>query len=367
MQNRDEFCLQKTAGGGRVKRVSRSVCSHTYDDIISVENLLLAWREFKRGKTQKTDVQEFERTLMGNILSLHNTLVQKIYIHGGYKAFTINDPKRRDIHKASVRDRLLHHAVYRTLYPFFDKIFITDSYSCRNNKGTHKANRRFETFGGKVSKNHTKTCWGLKSDVRKFFASIDQQILLSILGEYIRDGDILRLAEEVILSFQSTGRGKGLPLGNLTSQLLVNIYMNKFDQFVKHKLKARYYIRYADDFVFLHQDKKYLESLIPQVSEFLNVHLKLILHPDKLFIKTLASGVDFLGWVHFPRHRVLRTVTKRRMFSKVGENPDNENSIASYKGMLSHGNGYSLVKEIETKIRVDALCDGGMAPLGTLR
>lgn len=329
--------------------MSRAICIHTYDDIISVENLLLAWREFKRGKTQKKDVQEFEVRLMENVLVLHKDLAKKMYMHGGYIAFTISDPKRRDIHKASVRDRLLHHAIYRVLYSFFDKTFTADSYSCRNNKGTHKAMKRFETFGRKVGRNYTRTCWVLKCDIRKFFASIDQQILLGILRGYIRDENIVWLLERVIVSFKSTGEGKGLPLGNLTSQLLVNIYMNEFDQLVKHKLKIKYYIRYADDFVFLHQDKKYLESLVPQISEFLNVHLKLTLHPNKLFLKTLASGVDFLGWIHFSKHRALRTATKRRMLLKLDANLENESTMNSYKGMLSHGNRRKLVRVLEMR------------------
>lgn len=327
--------------------MSRAIYIHTYNDTISVENLLYAWKEFKRGKTQKKDVQEFEMRLMENILLLHSSLMQKTYAHGGYEAFTISDPKKRDIHKASVRDRLLHHAIYRTLYPFFDRTFIADSYSCRDNKGTHKAMKNFENFARKVSKNHTKTCWVLKCDIKKFFASIDHEILKNILAKYIKDGDLLRLLENIISSFNTEGnRGVGLPLGNLTSQLLVNIYMNEFDQFVKHKLKAKYYIRYADDFVFLHQDKKYLGSLVPLISEFLEMRLKLTLHPNKLFLKTLASGVDFLGWVHFSKHRVLRTTTKKRMLSNVNKNLDNEAVVASYKGMLSHGNGYELIKKL---------------------
>ena len=340
-------------GGGTIKGMSRSICIHTYDDIISVENLLLAWREFKRGKTQKIDVQEFEMRLMENIVSLHADLKDKTYFHGGYKAFVISDPKWRDIHKASVRDRLLHHAIYRVLYSFFDNTFVADSYSCRNNKGTHKAMKRFETFGWKVSRNHTKTCWVLKCDIKKFFASIDQDALLIILRGYIKDENIIWLLERVVLSFESTTKGKGLPLGNLTSQLLVNIYMNEFDQFVKHKLKAKYYIRYADDFVFLYQDERYLEGLVPQISEFLSTHLKLTLHPDKLFIKTFASGVDFLGWVHFLNHRVLRTVTKKRMFARTMMSQENEAVVVSYKGMLSHGNGQKLAHALEIRYTND--------------
>lgn len=319
---------------------------HTYDDIISLDNLLLAWQEFIVGKKSRKDVQEFERNLMANILSLHEDLVQRKYRHSLYKAFKISDPKPRDIHKASVRDRLLHHAVYRVLYPYFNSKFIYDSYSCRVNKGTHKALDRFRTFSRKVSKNNTKTCFVLKCDIRKFFANIDHQILKSILSKGIFDTDILKLLFTVIDSFQSKeGVPKGLPLGNLTSQLLVNIYMNEFDHFIKNKLKVKYYIRYADDFVILQNYKIEPQCILSQISEFLEKELKLELHPDKVFIKTMASGVDFLGWVHFPRHRVLRTSTKRRMLKNL-ENNAKRATIASYLGMLKHGNTRKLVEKI---------------------
>lgn len=134
---------------------------------------------------------------------------------------------------------------------------------------------------------------------------------------------------------------KGLPLGNLTSQLLVNVYMNEFDQFVKHQLKQKYYIRYADDFVFLSDNKAELEHLIPKIKEFLETKLKLNLHPDKVYIKTFASGVDFLGWVNFPKHRVLRTATRRRVIKRIKGNPKPE-TITSYLGVLKHGNTEKL-------------------------
>ena len=139
---------------------------------------------------------------------------------------------------------------------------------------------------------------------------------------------------------------KGLPLGNLTSQLLVNVYMNEFDQFVKRELKVKYYIRYADDFVILQNNKMELENLLPKIAYFLNESLKLSLHPDKVFIKTFASGVDFLGWVHFPRHRVLRTSTKRKMFRNLQKNSKPE-SIRAYFGLISHGNSYKLTEKIQ--------------------
>jgi RNA-directed DNA polymerase len=332
--------------------------AYTFENIVSIENLLEAWKEFEKGKKNKKDVQEFSLRLMDNIFSLHKSLLQHTYNHGGYQAFKINDPKPRDIHKATVRDRLLHHAIYRVLYPFFDQTFIIDSYSCRLNKGTHKAINRFREFAHIISKNNTQIGWILKCDIRKFFANINHEILIKILKEYISDKSIIGLLENVIRSFNSSKSGIGLPLGNLTSQLFVNIYMNKFDQFAKHKLKAKYYIRYADDFVIFSENREWLEKQIPLIRNFLDNELKLELHPDKIFIKTLSSGVDFLGLVNFSDHRILRTKTKRRMIKKLSEKRDLldkdlileksfNQSRQSYLGILKHGRGYKISRKIE--------------------
>lgn len=320
--------------------------THAFDDSISLENLLSAWAEFVNGKRKKADVQMFGRDLIDNLITLHEDLDTKHYHHGSYQAFSISDPKPRSIHKASVRDRVLHHAIYRTLYPFFDLTFMYDSYSCRENKGTHKALLRFNKFGRQVSRNHTRTCWVLKCDIKKFFASIDQNVLLGILSTYIQDAKLLWLLKEIITSFHSTAVGKGLPLGNLTSQLLVNIYMHEFDYYAKHFLKAKHYIRYADDFVLLSTDKAWLEKQIPKIQTFLRDVLALSLHPDKVYIRSLASGLDFLGWVHFPDHKVLRPTTARRMFKRIKENPAPE-TMQSYLGLLRHGNTATLRKQLQ--------------------
>ena len=333
--------IEIRCGGGIIGKI-RLV--HGFEDIISLDNFLIAWKEFLPGKRKKSDVVAFSARLMDNIIILHHGLVNHTYNHSSYQAFRINDPKPRQIHKSLVRDRLLHHAIHRILYPFFDRTFVSDSFSCRIGKGTHKALNRFRKFGCEVSRNNTRTCWILKCDIRKFFENIDHEILLAVLKEYIPDRKIIWLMEKVIFSF-SSAPDRGLPLGNLTSQLFVNIYMNKFDQFIKHKLKAKYYIRYADDFVVFSDDKSWLEELLPKIGDFLSEQLKLNIHPDKVFIKTLASGVDFLGWVHFPDHRVLRTTTKRRMFKRAEENPKQE-VINSYRGLLSHGNAYKLRKNV---------------------
>jgi len=342
------FCKTGNRGwGGGLRRCifMKIQFIHNYDSIISIENLLGAWKEFVNGKKSRSDVQRFQLNLMSNIILLHKDLAEKNYKHSSYTPFNISDPKPRNIHKASVRDRLLHHAIHRKLYPFFDRTFISDSYSCRINKGTHKAIKRFWSFAYRVSKNNTKTVWVLKCDVRKFFASIDQNALIKILQQYVSDQDIMWLLVKIIGSFDSGNSGRGLPLGNLTSQLLVNIYMNEFDQFVKHKLKAEYYIRYADDFVILSQGKELLQDALSKIKNFLSHELLLELHPSKILIKTIASGVDFLGWVNFVDYKTLRTSTKKRMLKKLKLN-NSTCSSASYLGLLSHGNTYRLKRQL---------------------
>jgi len=318
-----------------------------YEEIISSENLLAAWQEFIRGKRYRRDVLAYERFFVTNLLKLHGKLVDGTYRHGEYTAFTVSDPKTRHIHKATVEDRIVHRALYRALYRYFDRRFVIDSYSCREGKGTHLALARFATLARRASRNHQRTLWVLQCDIRKFFASIDQAFLLRLLGKSIDDGRLLGLVGKVVGSFTSGVPGKGLPLGNLTSQLFANIYMNELDQFMKHCLKARHYIRYADDFVVMSHDKSWLHAIRAEVEEFLARQLRLSLHPDKVHVRTLASGVDFLGWVHFPNHRVLRTTTKLRMLRRLAGPDVPTETMQSYLGLLSHGNAEKLCRRIE--------------------
>lgn len=299
------------------------------------------------GKRKRKDVAKFSLNLMENLIDLHLCLKNKTYRHGGYMPFKINDPKPREIHKASVRDRLVHHAICRVLFPYFERQFIFNSFSCRKRKGTHRAMNRFRKFSNIVSGNSTRTCWVLKCDIKKFFASIDQKILLQTLARHIEDEDTLCLLSEIVGSFRSNhGVGAGLPLGNLTSQLLINVYMNEFDQFVMRELKAKYYIRYADDFTILSSGRLELEKLLSKISGFLSIKLMLKLNYKKVEIRTLASGVDFLGWIHFPDHRILRKATKRRMMRRIVENPKNE-TYQSYLGIISHGNSFKTKNKLD--------------------
>jgi len=309
----------------------------------------VAWEYFLRGKKHKKDVMIFQAELTANIADLYCSLVNHTYKHGSYSAFNISDPKPRNIHKAIVRDRLLHHLIYKEFYQYFDSKFIYDSYSCREDKGTHRALNRFRYFARKVSKNDSRTCYVLKCDIKKFFASIDHKILIKTLKRHIEDSDIMWLLNEVIVSFNSVYSDVGMPLGNLTSQLLVNVYMHEFDMYLKQELRVKHYIRYADDFVILSDIKEYLNLLLPKISEFLQKKLNLILHEHKVYIKTYSSGLDFLGWIHFPHHRQLRTTTKRKIIRKLKGYPK-RNTIISYRGLLGYGDTYRLRKQLNIEI-----------------
>ena len=213
----------------------------------------------------------------------------------------------------------------------------------------------------KESKNYTGRCFVLKCDIRSFFESIDHDILIGILERKVRDKDTLWLLRTIIASHYSARLSvfslKGLPIGNLTSQLFANIYLNDFDQFIKHVLRIKHYARYTDDFVIVSKDRAYLEALIPKLKQFLSDNLALELHPKKVTIRKIEHGVDFLGFVNLPHHRTLRTKTKKRMFrrlqNKLTEYNEGktdkehlEQSLQSYLGVLSHGKTYKLRQKL---------------------
>lgn len=336
-----------------------------FDRIINKENLLQSWQEFKVCKRNKTDVQIFEHELAENLLELHSDLKNGTYRHGNYSSFFIHDPKLRHIHKAAVRDRILHHAIMKQIEPYFERKFIFDSYSSRTGKGTHRAILRLREFAWKLSRNNTKTVWALKCDVRKFFDSIDHEILCQLIEKEINNRPTMALLKEVIDSYPSRvnsedskkDNSRGTPLGNLTSQLFSNIYLNPLDCFVKRSLREKCYLRYADDFVILSRDYDYLCSLIPKARSFLSDTLKLELHPNKIIIRKWNQGIDFLGYVVFPHHIILRTKTRKRMLRNIRrdlqlaekellEKSEFKQSVNSYLGLLKHCRSIRLQKEV---------------------
>ena len=333
-------------GGGLNRRVLFH--SGTFAQIVFLGNFFLAWKNFRRGKRGRKDVQSFEFQLEDNIFKLHANLIGGNYRPGGYQQFRITDPKARVISKALVRDRLLHQAIYQILYPGFDAVFIDDSFSCRNNKGTHRAFRQLVRFTLQVSRIYRQHGWALKMDIRKFFDSVSHAILLDLLAERIEDAKLFDLLKQIIHGFEFSP-GKGMPLGNLTSQLFANIYLDPLDQFVKHHLKAKYYLRYADDFMVLADRPDELMGFFVEINRFVKDRLKLKIHPDKVSLRKLSWGIDFVGYVALPHYNLPRHKTVKRIIHRVADASEDElaKSLPSYLGYLEHASSFKLINKLK--------------------
>lgn len=342
------------------------VWHNLYHNLITKENIFRGYKEFRVGKKRRKDVLSLELDLNNNLLILYKLLLHKNYQPGPYHGFYVKDPKVRLIHKATVPDRVVHHIVSGVLEKIFEPTYIAHSYSCRKNKGTHKGVTAFQKMSLKASRNNTRVCWVLKCDIKKFFASVNHKILIEILNKKIKDKEFMDLLAKIITSFYSDRTinmedKKGIPIGNLTSQLFSNIYMNELDQYMKHQLKIKYYIRYADDFVLLSNNREELLALVDPIGKFLNNNLDLELHPQKIILRKFSSGVDFLGYIVFPKYILPRTRTKRRLLRKIREKvyqyklgiiteESLNQTIQSYYGFLTHANAYEFRKELENLI-----------------
>jgi retron-type reverse transcriptase len=286
-----------------------------FEKIAFIKNLHHAYLKARREKSKKFYVIEFEENLENELKELQYELISKTYEPHSLKRFIIRDPKTRTIHSSFFRDRVIHHAIVNILEPIFEKIFIYDSYASRKNKGTHLAVKRFEEFMRKVSgngklvkdatNNNQIQGYCLKADIKSYFDNVDHDILIKIIGEKVSDLDAIWLIRQVLNNFKSKKIGKGMPLGNFTSQFFANVYLNKLDYFVKHELKAKYYIRYVDDIVILHRSKKRLEYFKKEIDKFIVHNLKIWLHPDKSKIIALRNGVTFLGYRIFFHYKLL--------------------------------------------------------------
>jgi len=333
-----------------------------FNKLITPENLFNAWEDFRRDKKNKEDVLLFEKNLENEIFKLHRELKSETYRHSGYVDFYISDPKYRHIHKAVVRDRVLHHAIMNILYPYYDKAFIYNSFSCRIGKGNHKGVEALRSMVQKESNNDTRQVFILKCDIKKFFDSVDHDTLVTILKTRVKDEKLMKLLVEVIESFTSNRstlfERKGLPIGNLTSQLFANVYMDIFDQHMKHELKVKHYARYTDDFVIVSKDKEYLISLISNIKKFLNITLKLDLHPEKVTIRKYTQGVDFLGYIVLPHYTKVRQRTIKRISRRIEEKialyksgklekEKLDATLMSYLGVLSHADTHKFSESLK--------------------
>jgi len=283
-----------------------------FNQFCSYGNLFLAYKKARKHKTTKCYVVEFEKNLKDNLLLLRIELLLRSYRPIPLTNFIVRDPKTRKISKSDFRDRIVHHALCNITEPIFDKIFIYDSYANRKGKGTLKALQRFDYFKRKVSRNNTVVCYVLKADIKKYFENVDQQVLIGIIKNRIKDKNIIWLIKLILANYNKETQ-RGMPLGNLTSQFFANVYLNELDYFVKHNLKVKYYIRYVDDFVILNNDKEKLVEYKKQIDKFLNENLKICLHPEKSKILSLNEGIGFLGFRVFYYHKLLKKSNIKKM------------------------------------------------------
>jgi RNA-directed DNA polymerase len=345
----------------------------TYDnlylEIISLPNLYMAYENSIKGKKGKFKVLDFELNLHENLWQIHEELLQGFYNVSEYSEFYVIDYKKRKILAPSLKDSIVQHAIYNFLEQIYEEVFIYDSYACRKNKGTHKGLRRLRNFLHK----HQSDEYFIKCDISKYFYSIDHYKLKEILRKKVKDELLIQLLDKFIDSHfeieisahvnnpNFEEQRKGIPIGNLLSQLFSNIYLNELDYFVKHKLGIRYYLRYVDDFLIIVEFNNELK-LIFEIKKFLSKELFLKLENKKIQINKISFGVDFVGFVVFKRFIRVRTRNYRRFRDKLNEKIIlyNQNkttkeelnaSFESYLGHLSHSNS-TKIKERIIQIRV---------------
>lgn len=320
-------------------------------------NLYLAWIDFKKGKTQKADTVLFERNLEDNLFQLSEELLSGSYHHQPYKKFFVRDPKWREINKATVRDRIMHQALYNELYPFFSKSFFFDSYSSIIGKGTYNAIQRANSFILKKSDNFKKSTWVLHGDVKNFFASVDHSVLYNQLQTKIKNDNFLKLCYQIIDSYHCD-QNQGLPLGNLTSQIFANIYLHELDYHIKQELKIKYYLRYNDDFYIISNSRNELVEIGNQIQRFAIKKLKLDIPQNKLVVRNINSGVDVLGTVFYPWGKIPRQRLKIRAqkalinYCNTGYNSISWPKLVSYIGSLQQSNSFWLQEKLRLNVHI---------------
>ena len=336
-----------------------------FDRVTAFDNLVVAARRARKGKRFKPSTAAFDLDLEGNLFRLQEELRARAWRPGRYVTFEIYEPKKRLISAAPYRDRVVHHALCNVIEPLFDATFIHDSYANRKGKGTHRAVDRLTQFSRKAT-------YALKCDIRKYFPSIDHEILYARIARKVRDPGVRWLVRTVIDSSNPqepvheifpgdtphdvTERRRGLPIGNLTSQFFANLYLDGFDHFMKEILGCRHYIRYVDDFVVLSDDKEWLHEVRNRVGEYLE-GLRLRLHPTKCQVFPVSQGIDFLGYRVYPDHRRLRrdnVVRFRRRLKKLQRDyqdggidlEDVGRSVQSWIAHASHADTWGLRRAV---------------------
>ncbi|MCX6737667.1 MAG: reverse transcriptase domain-containing protein [Candidatus Parcubacteria bacterium] len=311
-----------------------------YSQITSFPNLLNSYKQAKENKTCRPYIIEYNWKLENSLIALQNELVNKTYKTGRYKTFIVHDPKERQIFAAPFKDRIVHHALCNIIEPIFEKTFIFDSYACRREKGSHKAVKRVQKFM-RAFKNEP--FYILKGDVRHYFDSVNRRILFNLIKKKVSDEATLNLIEQIIYS---TPGEIGIPIGNLTSQLFANIYLNELDQVIKRKLNGHYYCRYVDDFVLLKTKKAELLSDKLAIEYFLKDSLGLQLHPKKQTITPNKIGIDLVGYHIFSDHILIRQSNVKLFLRRFKSGNMPENAIFSCLGHFKIADSCGLYRKI---------------------
>jgi RNA-directed DNA polymerase len=299
-----------------------------------------AWFEFRRGKRMSIEMHEFQYNLEERLFDLHKDLNDGTYKHGPYRKFTVCDNKRREISVSSVRDRVVHRLLYDHLIPIWDKTFIYDTWSCRQGKGLLAAIERTQQF----LKAHPRAyVW--RADVQKFFDNVDQRVLFELLKRRVKGRTAMLLIREVLKSYNSSVEGVGMPIGNLTSQIFSNIYLNELDRFVKHTLQPKAYLRYGDDFLLFEIDFEKLEDMKKATTRFLTTELKLTLHSKNNVLVKANHGLKFLGLELWSTGRRLSKRNNARIATRL-----NLKNIPSYHGVIAKHGGPKLQKWFDWRV-----------------
>lgn len=328
--------------------------NHLWQKFVSFNNLYKAYILAKKSKPNSFQISNYFFNYEKELFSLQKALIRDTYVLGPYSTFKIYKPKKRVIKFVSFKDRVLHHAIQNIIEPIFEKSFIYDSYACRKNKGIHKGLYRLK----KLVQSEKTPKYFLKCDVRKYFLNVDQEILKKIISKKIKDKKLLKVIFKIIDSDHSEfGEKKGIPIGNLTSQLFSNIYLNELDQYVKNKLKINYYFRYVDDFIIFADNKRDLHIYKEKIRKFLFTKLKLDLPINKAKIRLTKAGVDFVGYQIYPKCVRVRSINIKRfkkrtkkLLIKYNHKTINtqtlKSSINSFFGYLKHANGFRLKNKL---------------------
>lgn len=305
---------------------------------LSLSNIWESWYQFRKGKRKTKELDNFQYFLEKNLRKLHSEFNSGAYRHGGYRKFIVNDNKRREVAVASVKDRIIHRLVYKYLVKIYDKTFIFDAWSCRKKKGLVGAIERAQTF---LSKYPGGFIW--RSDIKKFFDNVDHKILMDILCFRIVDPKAVYLLAKIIGSYSVPAKKeKGVPIGNLTSQIFANIYLNEFDRFIKHSIKPLAYLRYGDDFIIIEIDLNRLHQIKGKSTKFLKEKLRLEINAKSDIIVRAKQGIRFLGVEIFPKGRRLNDRNWRRAESRL-----NSANISSYSGLVKKHSKGKRIKEFD--------------------